>query len=69
MEAKMTSGPCELSAMSLSASEMFGFTDHPPWQGEEEEKDGSDNPPCHTWRVLQQLGQCKDSLTSACQGI
>lgn len=39
----MTSGPCELSAMSLSVSEMFGFTDHPPWQGEEHEKDGSDN--------------------------
>lgn len=43
MEEKMTSGPCELSAVSLSASEMFGFTDHPPWQGEEDEKDRSDN--------------------------
>lgn len=42
MEEEMTSGPCELSAMPLSASEMFGLTDHPPWQGEENEKDGSD---------------------------
>lgn len=69
MEDKVTPGPCELSAMCLSASKMFGFTDHPPWQGEKDEKDGSDDPPYHMWRVLQQPGQCKNSLTSTCQGI
>lgn len=52
---EMTSGPCELSAMSPSASKMSGFTDHPPWQGEGEEKDRSDTHhvtrggPCSSW--------------------
>lgn len=63
----MTSGSCELSAASPSASEMFGFVDHPPGQGEK--KDGSDNPSCHLWGVLEQLGQCKNPLTGTCQGI
>lgn len=36
----MTLGSCELSAASLSASGIFGFVDHPQWQGEREKKDG-----------------------------
>lgn len=65
----MTLGSCELSATSLSASKMFGFIDHPQWQGEGQKKDGSDNLSCHLWGVLEQLGQHKNPLTSTCQGI
>jgi len=68
MEEEMTPGSCELSAASLSASEMSGFVDHPQQQGEGDKKEGSDNTSCHLWGVLEQLVQCNNPLTSICQG-
>lgn len=73
----MTSGSCELSALSLSASEIFGFVDHPQQQGERQKKDGErerkrmEVTTRHVTYggVLEQLGQCKNPLTSTCQGI